>query len=263
MEIALQDFKAYLKTLFLCILLMIITFSIQLEFGAFTLTFSLTGLVGAIILTVRTSKLKHISKEFEYIYIIGLCMIGGIILNPLAQHIISNMIFKETIQELAYQVTVLVQSGENLTSAQLNSFFNFFSELTPFIVLYLLVSFALTYGPLIALFIASGKLIKKHSVENNYHDAYNLEKYFRKDAICLVLIAILTTVMMVTVFSLFGQITISQNNVYLDESFEFTSGLVSLISIAFLVVGIVYLVFIIKTLCRIYNYSKNIECYRK
>lgn len=263
MEIALQDFKAYLKTLFLCILLMIITFNLELDFGPIIISFSLTGLVGAIILTVRTNKLKNISKEFNDIYIIGLCMIGGIILNPLAQHIISNMIFKETVQELAYQLSVLVQSGENITSAQLNSFFSFFGELTPYIVILLVVTFILTYGPLIALFIALGKLIKKHSEENNYRDAYNLEKYFRNVAICLGVIAILTIVMMATVFSMFGQITISQNNVYLDESFESTVGFMSLSSIALVVVGIVYLVFIIKTLARINTYSKDIECYRK
>lgn len=62
---------------------------------------------------------------------------------------------------------------------------------------------------------------------------------------------------------MFGQITISQNNVYLDESFESTVGFMSLSSIALVVVGIVYLVFIIKTLARINTYSKDIECYRK
>lgn len=257
MEITKKDFKSYLNTLFLCLLLLLVSFTVELEFNGASVPLSITDLVAAIILIARSSKLKHVSKEFNAIYLTAIAIVAAIILNPLLQILITTVSFQSAFIQLTTQLNLLSNAG-NLTTEHINVIIESFVQLSDYAVLVGIIEAILSFAPVAYLYFAISKLIKAYCEINNVDDVYLLAKQTKKTAIYHIIPSILSIIFVWSLFYFISNVKIVDDGTILfDNGFEFGTFLLIIVSIATLVFFIVDLVQIIKCLIRINKFSKD------
>lgn len=250
--------KSLVNNIFVAILLLLINFSISLELGKVSYSFSATGIVSSIILMVGLNKYRKENSKLNILFYVALIYLFVLIVSPFVMMLVLN----KHMPNMGYLVNLMMnlETIGELDFKQLNKIMEFLVSLKEPIAISLILSFVFSEIPLCAMIYFSGKtlLVIGQDVSSSYGE--EAHRYAKKTIISALVTSIIALVVVLLVFEgLSGILFTYVGDVMFVNNAQSLLTISGALSIALMVVSIMYLVFFIKFLVRINKLASDIN----
>lgn len=250
--------KSLVNNIFVAILLLLINFSISLELGKVSYSFSATGIVSSIILMVGLNKYRKENSKLNILFYVALIYLFVLIVSPFVMMLVLN----KHMPNMGYLVNLMMnlETIGELDFKQLNKIMEFLVSLKEPIAISLILSFVFSEIPLCAMIYFSGKtlLVIGQDVSSSYGE--EAHRYAKKTIISAVVTSIIALVVVLLVFEgLSGILFTYVGDVMFVNNAQSLLTISGALSIPLMVVSIMYLVFFIKFLVRINKLASDIN----
>ena len=253
-----QEKKKIVNSIFIAMLLLVISFSFSLDIGEINLSFSGTGIAAAIILMVSLNKYRKENAKFNNLFYASLVYIFVLVISPLVMYLVlaNHLPNFDYIIDFATQL----ETTEQLNFDDLNHLFEFISSLKEPIFVSLMLGIVFNQLPLYAMVFLSSKALLEisNSVESSY--GKEIKKYSNRSIITSFATSLLSVAIVLLVFEgLSGILFTYDGDVIIEDNVQGLLTASGAMSIALGVISIMYLVYYIKFLIRINKLSSDIN----
>ena len=250
--------KSLVNNIFVAILLLLINFSISLELGNVSYSFSATGIAASIILMVGLNKYRKENSKLNILFYMALIYLFVLIVSPFVMMLVLN----KHMPNMEYLVDLMLnlEATGDLNFDQLNEMVEFLVSLKEPLAISLILSFVFSEIPLCAMIYFSGKtlLVIGQDVSSSY--GKEAHRYAKKTIISALVTSIIALVVVLLVFEgLSGILFTYVGDVMFVNNAQSLLTISGALSIPLMVVSIMYLVFFIKFLVRINKLASDIN----
>lgn len=250
--------KSLVNNIFVAILLLLINFSFSLDFGNVSYSFSATGIAASIILMVGLNKYRNGNSKLNTLFYVALIYLFVLIISPFVMMLVLN----KYMPNMEYLVNLMMnlEATGDLNFDQLNEMMEFLVGLKEPLAISLILSLVFSQIPLCALLYFSGKtlLVIGQDVDSSYGE--EAHRYANKTIISALVTAIVALVVVLLAFEgLSGILFTYVGGVMFVNNAQSLLTISGALSIALMVVSIMYLVFFIKFLVRINKLASDIN----
>lgn len=250
--------KNLVNNIFVAILLLLINFSISLEFRKVSYSFSATGIAASIILMVGLNKYRKENSKLNILFYMALIYLFVLIVSPFVMMLVLN----KHMPNMGYLVNLMMnlETIGELDFNQLNKIMEFLVSLKEPIAISLILSLVFSEIPLCAMIYFSGKtlLFIGQDVSSSYGE--EAHRYAKKTIISALVTSIIALVVVLLMFEgLSGILFTYVGDVMFVNNAQSLLTISGALSIPLMVVSIMYLVFFIKFLVRINKLASDIN----
>lgn len=250
--------KSLVNNIFVAILLLLINFSISLELGNVSYSFSATGIAASIILMVVLNKYRKENSKLNILFYVALIYLFVLIVSPFVMMLVLN----KHMPNMEYLVNLMlnIEATGDLNFDQLNEMVEFLVSLKEPLAISLILSLVFSEIPLCAMIYFSGKtlLVIGQDVSSSYGE--EAHRYAKKTIISALVTSIIALVVVLLVFEGLGGILFTYvGDVMFVDNAQSLLTISGALSIVLMVVSIMYLVFFIKFLVRINKLASDIN----